>query len=126
MKVTFASAKFSGAGFLHGTLDAPAFVHTVYGMKMTLNIDDELLDRVMKFTGAKTKTEVIDNALKEMDRRATLSTLLADDFGMTSEDWKNAIDPGYDLAALRVAETPKVTKTIKPTSVRYARKSRAH
>ena len=91
----------------------------MYGMKMTLNIDDELLDRVMKFTGAKTKTEMIDNALKEMDRRATLSALLADDFGMTSEDWKNALDPAYDLETMRAAETPKITP------VRYGRKSRS-
>ncbi len=97
-------------------------------MKMTLNIDDELLDRVMKFTGAKTKTEAIDNALKEMDRRATLSALLADDFGMTSEDWKNALDPGYDLEAMRAAETPRTAamKITKPKPVRYARKSRSH
>ena len=93
-------------------------------MKMTLNIDDELLDRVMKFTGAKTKTEVIDNALKEMDRRATLSALLADDFGMTSEDWKNALDPAYDVETMRAAETPKMTPKITP--VRYGRKPRSN
>ncbi len=75
-------------------------------MKMTLNIDDELLARVIEFTGAKTKTEAIDLALKEMDRRARLSLLLKDDFGMSSEDWKNVFDPAYDLEAMRAAETP--------------------
>jgi len=92
----------------------------MYGMKMTLNIDDELLDRVMKFTGATTKTEAIDKALREIDRKAKLMVLLEDDFGMSGEDWKNAIDPAYDLETLRVAETPK------PTPLSRARKSRSH
>ena len=73
---------------------------------MTLNIDDELLARVVEFTGAKTKTEAIDLALKEMDRRAKLSLLLKDDFGMSSDDWKQVFDPDYDLESMRVAETP--------------------
>lgn len=97
-------------------------IHIKYGMKMTLNIDDELLARVMEFTGAKTKTEAIANALREMDRRAKLSELLKDDFGMTADDCRNAIDPAYDLEAMRVAETPANYKvTPKPN----ARKSRS-
>lgn len=75
-------------------------------MKMTLNIDDELLARVIEFTGAKTKTEAIDLALKEMDRRGKLTKLLGRDLGLSSEDWKNVFDPGYDLDAMRAAETP--------------------
>ena len=75
-------------------------------MKMTFNIDDKLLARVMKFTGSKTKTAVIDHALKELDRRARLSDLLDEDWGMTSRDWKDAFAPDYDLAAIRAAETP--------------------
>ncbi len=89
-------------------------------MKMTLNIDDELLARVMEFTGAPTKTEAIANALREMDRRAKLSALLKDDFGMTADDCRNAIDPAYDLESMRVAETP-AAKT--PALKAHARKS---
>ena len=103
-------------------VDKVVIIHMEYGMKMTLNIDDELLARVMEFSGAKTKTEAIANALREMDRRAKLSELLKDDFGMTAEDCRNAIDPAYDLEAMRVAETPAIYKmTPKPN----ARKSRS-
>jgi Arc/MetJ family transcription regulator len=86
-------------------------------MKMTLNIDDGLLDRVMAFTGAKTKTEAIDVALREMDRRARLIEVLGRDHGMTSEDWRNAFEPGYDVTALRAAEQPS-TYGRKPRSRR--------
>jgi Arc/MetJ family transcription regulator len=75
-------------------------------MKMTLNIDDGLLERVMAVTGAKTKTEAIDLALKEMDRRAQLVEVLGRDRGMTSEDWKNAFRPEYDVETARAAEEP--------------------
>ena len=99
-------------------------------MKLTLNIDDELLDRVRETTGAKTKTEAIHLALNEMDRRNKLRELLAkDDFGMTAEDWKNAwVDPGAaaeDFPA-KVAETAAENKN--PSAprkpVKYARKPR--
>ena len=83
-------------------------------MKMTLNIDDGLLERVMGVTGAKTKTEAIDLALREMDRRARLIEVLGRDHGLTSADWRNAFEPDYDVTALRAAEE----------TVRYARKSR--
>jgi len=92
-------------------------------MKLTLNIDDELLERVRETTGAKTKTEAIHVALNEMDRRNKLRELLAkDDFGMTSEEWKNAWeDPGEaaeDFTA-KVAEVPP------KKAVKYERKPRS-
>ncbi len=99
-------------------------------MKLTLNIDDELLDRVRETTGAKTKTEAIHLALHEMDRRNKLRELLAkDDFGMSSEDWKNAwVDPGAEAEDFpaKVAETPaKSTHTAVPKKpVKYERKPR--
>ena len=102
-------------------------------MKLTLNIDDELLNRVREMTGAKTKTEAIHLALHEMDRRHKLTAILAkDDFGMTSADWKSAWeDPGPDAEDFiaKVAETPG--KSARPAStatpkkpVKYERKPR--
>jgi Arc/MetJ family transcription regulator len=99
-------------------------------MKLTLNIDDELLDRVREMTGAKTKTDAIHLALHEMDRRHKLIAMLAkDDFGMTSADWKSAwADPGpgaEDFAA-KVAEAPRKparTAAVKKT-VKYEGKPR--
>ena len=92
-------------------------IHIVYGMKMTLNIDAALLERVMSVTGAKTKTEAIDRALKELDRKARLREVLTRDRRMTPADWKNAFEPGYDLAAIRAAEAP-ATYARKPRSRR--------
>ena len=102
-------------------------------MKLTLNIDDALLDRVRETTGAKTKTEAIHIALNEMDRRNKLISILAkDDFGMTSGDWKSAwANPGPDAEDFiaKVAETPgKSTRTASTTApkkpVKYERKPR--
>ena len=42
-------------------------------MKMTMHIDDGLLERVMVATGASSKTKAIDLALREMDRRHALT-----------------------------------------------------
>lgn len=81
-------------------------------MKITLNIDDALLARVMASTGATTKTDAIHLALSEMDRRAKLTALLAnDDFGMSAEDWRNAFDENSLVDddgshSARVAEQP--------------------
>lgn len=87
-------------------------------MKMTLNIDDGLLDRVMAVTGARTKTEAIDLALREMDRRARLIEVLGRDHGLTADEWRNAFEPDYDVEALRVAEEPA-------TPAAHARKPRS-
>ena len=80
-------------------------------MKLTLNIDDGLLERVMAATGAKTKTEAIHMALGEIDRRSKLVSLLAEDIGLSPEEWKNAFDensiPDDEHLSSRVAETPK-------------------
>ncbi|MBI4659511.1 MAG: type II toxin-antitoxin system VapB family antitoxin [Verrucomicrobia bacterium] len=84
-------------------------------MKMTLHIDEDLLKRVMAATGVTSKTKAIDLALREIDRRATLSRLAAEGLGMTADELKETVDPAYDLAEMRRRETP----------VTYGRKSRA-
>ena len=84
-------------------------------MKMTMHIDDDLLKRVMAATGMTSKTKAIDLALREMDRRATLSKLAADGLGLTADELKETVDPAYDLDEMRKRETP----------VHYGRKSRS-
>jgi hypothetical protein len=98
-------------------------------MKLTLNIDDALLTRVMETTGAKTKTEAIHAALAEVDRRNKLIALLSE--GVGDVDWKNAFDvrSWADQETVLVAETPPVPGETAPTKaattpVRHARKSR--
>jgi Arc/MetJ family transcription regulator len=73
-------------------------------MKLTLNIDDDLLSRVMETTGAKTKTEAIHAALAEIDRRHKLIALLGEDIGI---NWETDIDESsWAEQTVRVAETP--------------------
>ncbi len=84
-------------------------------MKMTMHIDDGLLARVMEATGATSKTKAIDLALREMDRRATLLRMCNEGLGLSAEELHEAVDPAYDLEAIRKREMP----------VSYARKPRA-
>lgn len=95
-------------------------------MKLTLNIDDDLLTRVMETTGAKTKTEAIHAALAEVDRRNKLIALLSE--GLGDIDWKNAFDENswadHGETSL-AAETPAAPKTppAKKTPTKYGSKS---
>ena len=73
-------------------------------MKLTVNLDEELLDRVMEITGATTKTEAITTSLREMARRARLVEVLREGLGATSDELKDMFDPASDPMSLRVAE----------------------
>ena len=75
-------------------------------MKMTMHIDEVLLARVMDTYGFTNKTEAVDTALKEMDRREKLRAYADTGLGMTAEELRDSVDENYDLMALRVAETP--------------------
>lgn len=91
----------------------------MHSMKLTLNIDDDLLERVRMATGAKTKTEAIDYALREIDRRYRLREVLAEDIGLTPDEWRNAFDDAADEEEIaRVAEKPPTytAKTREPKS----------
>ena len=45
-------------------------------MRTTLNIDDEALEQAMKVSSGKTKTQVINEALREFARRRRVRGLL--------------------------------------------------
>ena len=75
-------------------------------MKITLHVDDDLLTRVMRATGAGTKTKAIDLALREMDRRAMLVNMASEGLGLSGDELKDAVDPAYDLNEMRHRETP--------------------
>jgi hypothetical protein len=75
-------------------------------MKMTMHIDEGLLERVMKSYGCESKTAAIDYALNELDRKARLKVFAEKGLGLTPEELGNAVDPDYDLMSLRVAEDP--------------------
>jgi Arc/MetJ family transcription regulator len=73
---------------------------------MTMHIDAELLSRVMKEYGFASKTEAVEKALWEMDRRAKLKKFATEGLGFSAEELRDAVHPDYDPIALRVAELP--------------------
>ena len=79
-------------------------------MKMTMHIEEDVLERVMKITGARTKTAAVKIALTEMARRHKMKELFHAGLGMTPEELRNAIDPAsYSLpeeTIAMVAEPP--------------------
>lgn len=77
-----------------------------YGMKMTMHIDEELLKRVMEAYGYESKTEAVAMALRELDRKEVLREFGRTGLGLTPDELADAVDPNYDLMALRVAEIP--------------------
>jgi Arc/MetJ family transcription regulator len=68
-------------------------------MKTTIEIDEEKLARIMKLTGVKTRKEAVDWALTEAERIASINRIAEEPWD--AEAWKNAIDPDYDIIALR-------------------------
>jgi Arc/MetJ family transcription regulator len=76
-------------------------------MKMTMHIDEALLDRVVEAYGYVSKTEAVEMALRELDRRVRFREIGKRGMGMTPEELGDAVDPDYDPQILRVAETPK-------------------
>ncbi len=75
-------------------------------MKMTMHIDEALLDDVIAMFGCATKTEAVNFALREVVRRKKLRAMLKAGMGMTADELRDSVEPGYDPSALRVAEPP--------------------
>ncbi len=73
-------------------------------MKTTIELNDERLKRVMELTGLKTKKSAIDAALRHLERQELKKRLLSE--RISEEDWADALDPDYDLDALRKREIP--------------------
>jgi Arc/MetJ family transcription regulator len=65
-------------------------------MKMTMHIDEDVLERVMKITGAKTKTAAVEIALTEMARRHKMKELFSAGLGLTPDELKASFDPASD------------------------------
>jgi hypothetical protein len=73
-------------------------------MKMTMHVDESLLDRVMDTFGFPSKTQAVDTALREMERRALFRGIVAAGLGLTVKEMRDAVAPDYDVLKLRVAE----------------------
>ena len=76
-------------------------------MKLTINMDDELLKRVMDTTGASTKTEAIHMALREVDRRARLVEVLKAGTGASPDELKTMFDDESDPLRMRMVAEPR-------------------
>jgi Arc/MetJ family transcription regulator len=77
-------------------------------MKMTMNIDEDVLTRVMKVTGAKTKTQAVEMALSEMARKHKMKELFSQGLGLTPDELRAEFAPApsdlLDSHGLLVAE----------------------
>jgi Arc/MetJ family transcription regulator len=77
-------------------------------MKMTMHIDEDVLARVMKVTGAKSKTQAVEIALKEMARRHKMKELFTAGLGLTPDELRAEFAPTpadqLDSHGLMVAE----------------------
>lgn len=62
-------------------------------MKLTVNLDEEVLNNVVKITGATTKTEAIMKALREIERKARLVEVLREGLGASEAELKSMFDP---------------------------------
>jgi Arc/MetJ family transcription regulator len=75
-------------------------------MKMTMHIDEKLLTRVMRATGASSKTHAIDIALREIDRRAELARLASEGLGMSADELKESFDPASAEVPEEIPQVP--------------------
>jgi len=73
-------------------------------MKLTINLDKELLENAVRATGAKTKTEAITIALREVERQARLREVLREGLGASADELRAMFDSASDPMNLRVAQ----------------------
>ena len=85
--------------------------HTLYGMKMTMHIDEALLKRVMEAYDCETKTEAVEMALREADRVAKMREFAKNGLGLSPEELKASVAPGYN---------PKDLSTYHPLGAKVA------
>jgi Arc/MetJ family transcription regulator len=71
-------------------------------MKTTIDIDERKLTGVMRLTGVRSRKAAVDYALTCTERLERLGRLL--DKSLPDEKYRAALDPAYDLLALRERE----------------------
>lgn len=71
---------------------------------MTMHINDELLERVVRITGAASKTEAVDMALRTLARRSLLADFGRTGLGLSHAELLDSMEPGYDILAMRDVE----------------------
>jgi hypothetical protein len=76
----------------------------ISSVKITVEIDEKKLSRLMKLTGIRTKTKALDFALSAAERSTQRDHLLA--HPLKPKDLKDAVYPTYDIHKLRESEIP--------------------
>jgi Arc/MetJ family transcription regulator len=76
-------------------------------MKMTMHIDEGLLSRVMEIYGCESKTEAVNFALIEMERRHLLRGFAKSGLGLSALEIKEGVAKDYDVLSAREAGIPK-------------------
>ena len=76
-------------------------------MKMTMHIDEALLGRVMDIYGCESKTEAVNLALREMERRHLLRGYARSGLGLSAIELREGVAKEYDVLADRKAGVPK-------------------
>lgn len=71
-------------------------------MKMTMHIDEALLKRVVEAYGCESKTEAVEMALMEMDRKVRYREFIKNGLGLTGDELADAVFPGYDPKNLNI------------------------
>lgn len=71
-------------------------------MKMTMHIDEALLKRVVEAYGCESKTEAVEMALREMDRKVRYREFIKNGLGLTRAELMDAVIPGYDPKNLNI------------------------
>ena len=77
-------------------------------MKMTMHINEDILEDVMKITGVPSKTKAVEVALTEMVRRHRLKELGKKGLGLTAAELKTAWEDPFPEETLKVAERAPV------------------
>jgi Arc/MetJ family transcription regulator len=76
----------------------------ISAVKITVEIDEKKLSRLMKLTGIRTKTQALDYALSTAERSTRRDHLLARP--LKAKNLKDAVYPSYDIRKLREREIP--------------------
>jgi len=76
----------------------------MYGMKMTMHIDEKVLEDVIALYGCLSKTDAVDFALRELVRKSKLKALGKKGLGLTPDELANSVYPDYGVLSTRVAE----------------------
>ena len=72
-------------------------------MKMTMHIDEALLETVIRLYRCESKTDAVNMALREMERRHKLSGYAKTGLGLSALELKEGVAPDYDVLESRRA-----------------------